>query len=192
MSAPPDPSRRHQGLVNALPPRVRVSPRDNHHLFWSRERMRQLDLLEFRELPCAIVHHGDSRIHTLVHQRFHQDGLQLRDRTEEFDLKIRAQLALRRHDEGWCSCALPQRLILVNALSLELLAEDEPPCLGYAVDRDLITIMRDYYQPVALIGPDLPRLLKERCQSRLCACRLENGHNALRPPGWHGDEPLSA
>jgi hypothetical protein len=190
MSTPPEPSRQ-SGTINGLPPRVRISARDNHHLLWSRERMRQLGVSEAREVPCAIVN-GDSRIHTLTHQYYRQDGLWVPDHAAEFDLQGRCQLVVRRHREGWCSCALPQRLITVNALSLEPLADHEPPCLGHAIDRDILAIMRDFYRPVRLIGAELPRLLEERCRNRQCACALVQGRNPLRPLDWHRDEPMSA
>jgi hypothetical protein len=164
---------------------------DSHHLFWSKEQMRRLELLEFRELPCAIWY-GDSRIHSLVHIRFHQHGMEPLTPAQVFDLRVRANLAIRRHKDGWCSCVLPRRLVTIDALSLKSLTDAQPPCLGYTVDRDLAQIMRDFYRPVALLGPNLPKLLEERCRSRQCTCPLVMGHNAYRPRGWNHDLPQAA
>ena len=175
--------RRYDDAITCLP-KERATVGDRHHLFWPGADVNRLGLVDFRALACTSARNLDSMIHSLIHERFggvfglHQGGTAI-------DFITRAKLCVNRHDDQSCGCYNRRRLVVIDALNLEVIIKrqfDQPACTAIAIDQDIYRFMRDYYQTVAPMTDSIPAALTTRHERARCACyRLMGAERVHRP-----------
>jgi hypothetical protein len=145
--------------------------------------MRGLGLSDFRDMACTSARGLDSLVHSIVHQRF--SGITQFAQVDHLtDFRQRTDVAIQRHEDRQCGCIDRDRLLVVDALTLEAMTPDRflgPSCTGLAVDRGVYKLMRDYYATVAPVTERVRTELADRCQNGACACYVQG---AFRPPIW--------